>query len=423
MWQKVKNYYHLIQSFVANLYYGFPGRKLLVIGVTGTSGKTTTTLFIYEMLKAAGYNVSVLSTLKAVIGGKDYDTGFHVTTPDPHVLPKFLNSALKNGDTHFVLEVSSHALDQNRVAFIPFRIGVLTTLAHEHLDYHKTMDNYAIAKFKLLHSSVTAIMQADLLKDNTELKSTVGYKNLQNKKVTFGIGNGDISQKDWRLSLQLSGEYNTLNALAAAAVGYELKIDKDIIKRSLESFIGIPGRFEEIYNNKGLRIIIDFAHKPDAIEAVLQVAKTIVSKDNKVISMFGCASERDTLKRPIMGEISGRLADITVITDEDPRNEDRMKIINEIAEGCVNAGAIEMANGQWQTPIESGQMADSKIKNKHIFIKISDRQEAINFIINRLAKRGDVILLCGKGHEQSMNYKGKELPWSEHEAVKKALQL
>jgi len=257
MWQKVKNYYHLIQSFVANLYYGFPGRKLLVIGVTGTSGKTTTTLFIYEMLKAAGYNVSVLSTLKAVIGGKDYDTGFHVTTPDPHVLPKFLNSALKNGDTHFVLEVSSHALDQNRVAFIPFRIGVLTTLAHEHLDYHKTMDNYAIAKFKLLHSSVTAIMQADLLKDNTELKSTVGYKNLQNKKVTFGIGNGDISQKDWRLSLQLSGEYNTLNALAAAAVGYELKIEKDIIKRSLESFIGIPGRFEEIYNNKGLRIIID----------------------------------------------------------------------------------------------------------------------------------------------------------------------
>src|SRR5205809_3867083 len=158
MWQGCKNIYHLVTSFLANVYYGFPGQKLIVIGVTGTSGKTTTAHMIYEVLKSAGKKVALLSTIQAVIGGKAYDTGFHVTTPDPQRLPKYLKKAIDAGDEYAVIEVSSHALDQNRAAFVNFKIGVLTTLAHEHLDYHKTLENYAKAKFKLLQAAEIAVM-------------------------------------------------------------------------------------------------------------------------------------------------------------------------------------------------------------------------------------------------------------------------
>jgi UDP-N-acetylmuramoyl-L-alanyl-D-glutamate--2,6-diaminopimelate ligase len=194
MWQKAKNQYHLVQSLIANVQYGFPGRKLVVIGVTGTSGKTTTALMIYSMLHAAGYRVSVLTTIKAIIAGKEYDTGFHVTTPDPHVLPKYLNEAVKHGDTHMVLEVSSHALDQNRTAFIPFEIGVLTSFAHEHLDYHKTLANYARAKFSLLHAAKVAILPVDVINDT--LKHTVRYSNLLKKIKLFGLNKGDVTQEE-----------------------------------------------------------------------------------------------------------------------------------------------------------------------------------------------------------------------------------
>jgi UDP-N-acetylmuramoyl-L-alanyl-D-glutamate--2,6-diaminopimelate ligase len=418
MLQRIKNIYHLYQSLIGNIYYGFPSKKLTVIGVTGTSGKTTTTLMIYEVLRKAGYKVSVLTTVKAIIGGREFDTGFHVTTPDPHILPRYIQQAVKHGDTHFILEVSSHALDQNRVAFIPFKIGVLTTLAHEHLDYHKTFTNYARAKFKLLHMSENAVLPVHLL--NGQLREAVMYDKLIGKMRTYGLKDGDETQDKWHFSLKMPGDYNIMNALAAATVASILKIDIKKIKDSLNLFTGIPGRFEEIPNKRGFKIIIDFAHKPDALEAVLNVARQMINKKNnsdkisksKVIVLYGCASERDFLKRPIMGKISGTLADASILSDEDPRYEDRMKIINEIATGCLESGAQEVNASQFV-----------KNDSKHIFVKIPDRQEAINFVINTMAKKGDIILFCGKGHEQSMNYRGIEQPWSEHAAVQKALDL
>lgn len=411
-WQRIKNLYHLLRSFIANVYYGFPAQKLTVIGVTGTSGKTTTTLMIYEILKAAGYKVSVLSTVKGVIAGKEYDTGFHVTTPDPQTLPKYLKQAVENGDTHFVLEVSSHALDQNRAAFVPFEVGVLTTLAHEHLDYHLTMENYAKAKFKLLHAAKIAVVPE--LKLEPSLQKAVKFKKLRNKLITFDISSGNENQDKWKLDLLMPGNFNLLNGLAAAVASEQVGVDKETIKTALHNFTGIPGRFEEIPNKLGIKIVIDFAHKPDALEGVLHVAQSIVKKGNNIIVMFGCASERDTLKRPIMGRISGQMADVTVLTDEDPRREDPMKIINEIAAGCASAGAEEFQISNFKFPIAN--------EKKHIFFKIPDRAEAINFIINNLAQKGDIVLLCGKGHEQSMNYNGVEKPWSEHEAVRRALK-
>lgn len=409
MWQDIKNIYHLLVAFFVNFYYGFPSRRLTIIGVTGTSGKTTTTHMIYEILKNAGYKVSILSTIKAVIGGKEYDTGFHVTTPDPHVLPKFLHQAILNKDKYFVLEVSSHGLDQNRAAFIHFHIGVLTTLAHEHLDYHKTFLAYAKAKFKLLHQADQVVIPIQSLSD--EIKQSVGFDSIKKKMITFGINNGDHTQNKWNLNLKIPGDFNLMNALSAAAVGNILNIPKITIRHALENFTSLIGRFEEILTEKDFRVIIDFAHKPDALEEVLKTARKEVG--NRVITMFGCASERDILKRPIMGEISGRLADITVLTDEDPRQEDSMKIINEIAQGCIKSGAKEV----------SKDSKDFFSLKDHLFLKIPDREQAIKFIIQKLAKKGDLILLCGKGHEKSMNYNGFEKPWNEYDTVRKALKI
>lgn len=424
MWQQIKNIYHLIVAFLAQAWYGFPGNELTIIGVTGTSGKTTTTHMIYHVLKTAGYNVSMLSTIQAIVGGKTYDTGFHVTTPDPHVLPHFLKKAVDNGDKYFVLEVSSHALDQNRAAFIPFRIGVLTTLAHEHLDYHKTFVNYAKAKFMLLHAAQKAVIPHNGVPN--EVKDAVEFNKLINKIITFGIDKGDQTQKKWQLKLQIPGDFNIKNALAAATVATLLGVSIKTIKSALALFTAIPGRFEEIKTGKSFRAIIDFAHKPDALEGVLNASRFEVKKNGRIIVMFGCASQRDTLKRPIMGEIAGRLADVTVLTDEDPRYEDPMKIINDIAKGCERAGAKEvpfnshpeLVSGSREMP---KQVRHDKENKKNRYFKIPNRKEAIEFVIQKLAKPGDIILLCGKGHEQSMNYKGVEQPWSEQNVVKDAL--
>lgn len=408
MWQFSKNVYHFFIAFLAALWFGFPSRKLTVIGITGTDGKTTTTHMVYEILKAAGKKVSMISTIQAIVGGKTYDTGFHVTTPDPIALERFLKQAVDHGDKYFVLEVSSHGLDQNRVAFVNFDIGILTTLTHEHLDYHKTFTNYAKAKFKLLRVANTVVIPyGDIPK---EVLPFADFDMTAKQVITFGLINGNETQKEWKLKLLIPGDFNVLNALAAALAGTFLGLSKTVVRRTLEKFSGIPGRFEEISARGKFRVIIDFAHKPNALEQVLKTAKKELRKNGRIIVMYGCASQRDILKRPMMGEISGRFADISVLTDEDPRWEDSLKIIDEIAKGCIKAGAVEQK-------IEDGR----KNFTKHVFFKIPNRALAIKFIIRTLAKKGDIILLCGKGHEAAMNYRGVEEPWSEHEAVRKAL--
>lgn len=412
MWQNSKNTYHLFTAFFASAWYGFPARKLTIIGVTGTSGKTTTAYMIYEVLKAAGYKVSLISSIKAIIGGKDFDTGFHVTTPDPITLQRYMHQAVRNGDTHFVLEISSHALDQNRAGFVHFSIGVLTTLAHEHLDYHKTFLNYAKAKFKLLQKADISVVPVEGIP--AEIKNTSGFIDTLKKVKTFGTATGDENQKDWQLTIKIPGEFNLKNALAATAVARVLGVDKKTTKNALEEIVSLPGRFEEIKTGKDFRVIIDFAHKPDALENILQTVRSQRKNKGRVIVMYGAASERDVLKRPMMGKISGELADITVLTDEDPRFEEPMKILNEIAVGCEKAGAQELhvAGGTWHVG-----------KHNHGFFKIPNRKEAIAFILTKLAKKDDIVVLCGKGHETSMSYHGVEKPWSEHKAVQEALKI
>ena len=381
----VNNFYHLPLAILANFTYGFPSRKLKVIGVTGTDGKTTTTNMIYQILKSAGKKVSMVSTINAVIGGKSYDTGFHVTSPDPFMIQKFAKQSVDSGDEYMILEVTSHALDQYRFWGIKFEIGVITNITHEHLDYHKNFDNYKNIKLKLLKNVRKAVVN-----ENLNIK--------RGNILTFGLNNGDLNQKDAKLKLEIAGDYNIENALAALAVAFDLGINKDIARKTVEDFQNLNGRMEDVENNKGIKIIIDFAHTPNGLEQVLRTLKSQIK--GRLIVLIGCEGFRDEQKREMMGEIAQRLSNIVVVTAVDPRGQ--WKIIKQqITKGAMKAGAKEGIN----------------------FFVEEDREKAINLAINQLARKGDVVGIFGKGHEKSMNLDGKkEILWSDLEAVKKTLE-
>lgn len=382
---------HLPKAVLANLKYDFPGKKLKVIGVTGTDGKTTTVNMIYKILLDSHKKVSMISTVNAIVGGKIYDTGFHVTSPDSGIIQKLLSDAVKNGDEYFILEVTSHALEQFRVWGIPFEIGVITNITHEHLDYHKTFQKYLRSKIKLIKNTRTAVLNYD--DENYQMLKSSAKKRV----ISFGLNQqADVNPINCILKLAIPGKYNQLNALASVAVAKELGINNEQIIRSLNSLKGIIGRMEEIKNNRDIKIVVDFAHTPNALQLALLTLRE--STKGKLISVFGCAGERDTEKRPMMGKISARLADLTILTDEDPRFESNLGIIDQISSGARSAGAR---------------------LNENLLI-LPDREKAIRMALS-FARRGDVIGIFGKGHEQSMSYQGKELTWSDVQTVKDLL--
>ena len=385
----INNFYHLPKAILANIVHGFPSQKLTVIGVSGTDGKTTTTNMIYQILKAAGKKVSMVSTVNYVIGGKSKDIGFHVTSPDPLMVQKFTKAAKKAGDEYLVLEVTSHALDQHRFRGIRFSVGVITNITHEHLDYHKSFENYFSTKVNLLKKVKFAIV-------NQNLREKVKEKT-KGKIITFGLNSGDFNQQEIKLKLKIPGDYNIENALAALSCAFVLDIDRKVAQRILERFSGLAGRMEFIKNNRGVKVIIDFAHTPNGLEQALNSLKT--EKKGRLISIIGAEGFRDEQKRAMMGEIAKRLSDICIVAPVDPRGQ--LDVINkQITEGAKKSGAREGQN----------------------FFIINDRQEAINFAIQKLARKDDIIGIFGKGHENSMNMDGKkELPWSDKEAVDKAL--
>lgn len=361
--QQLKNIYHLFQAVLANLWYGFPSRKLKVIGITGTDGKTTTTHLIAHILKTAEKKVSFVSSVYASIGGKEHNTGFHVTTPSPFALQKLLKQSVNNHDKYFVLETTSHALDQNRVWGINYEIGVITNITHEHLDYHKTYENYTKTKLKLLKMA------------------KVGIKN------TYNLAN--IIKKIPNLT-----KFNQYNYSAAYYVCKELSLSDKIILKAMKTFQLPKGRLDLVYD-KDFKVVIDFAHTPNALSQFLPaVRKLFLIKSERLIHVFGSAGLRDFTKRPLMGAASSKSADIIFITEEDYRTESLEKICQQIASG---------------------------IKNKNYQI-IPDRQQAINQAI-KAAKKNDVVVITGKGHESSLCRGKKEYPWDEYEAVKKALKI
>ncbi|OGE26175.1 hypothetical protein A3C26_01475 [Candidatus Daviesbacteria bacterium RIFCSPHIGHO2_02_FULL_39_12] len=380
----INNFYHLPKAILANIYYGFPAGGIKVIGVTGTDGKTTTANMIYQILKAAGKKVSMVSTINVEIAGKSYETGFHVTSPNPFAIQRFAKAAKDNGDQYLVLEVTSHSLDQYRFWGIKFEVGVITNVTHEHLDYHKTFENYFNTKLKLIHDAKVAVVNGRVRE----------VKGIRGKALTFGLNKGDFNQREVKLKLKIPGDYNIENALAALTVAFVLNIKKEIAKKALEKFTGLKGRMEEIKNSKGIKIFIDFAHTPNGLKQALIALKS--QKKGRIIALIGAEGFRDEGKRAMMGEVAQKMADIVIVTAVDPRG--LIEIINaQISQGAKKAGAKE---------------------NKNFFI-INDRQKAIGFAINNLAKKGDTVGIFGKGHETSMNIDGKrEIPWSDAEVVR-----
>jgi len=395
MWQAIKNIYHLLQASLASLYFGYPSKKLKIIGVTGTDGKTTTSQMIYEILKAQGEKVSIISSIHAQIGDRSYDTGFHVTTPDPIALQKFLKQIVVEGSRYLVLEVTSHALDQNRIFGVNFTIGVLTNITHEHLDYHKTYENYLKSKAKLFQNTKASVLNAD---DDSFPKIK---KFIQGEIITYGINKkADISLKNFPINLKIPGEYNLYNGLAAAAATSRLGIDKQLIIKNLSRFQGLTGRMERVDEGQDFTVIVDFAHTPNALLNALKTLR-LMSKSPKIrlIAVFGAAGERDKTKRPMMGKVAAENADISVITAEDPRTEKVEDICTQIAEGFKQTGK----------------------KEGRSFYVVTDREKAIEFAIN-LARSGDIVATFGKSHEKSMCFGKKEYPWDEFKVVRQALK-
>ena len=394
MWQKIKNTYHLIQAFIAALYFNFPSRQLTVIGITGTDGKTTTVWMIYEILKNSGFKVSQISSLGALVGTSTFDTGFHTTTPSPWQIQKYLRKAVNLGNKYFVLEATSHGLDQNRLAFVKFKVAVITNITHEHLDYHKSQKRYLGAKAKLFRKVNFSILNFDDQSFDF-LKS-----NVDGKIITYSAkSQADFNSRKLPLKLKIPGDYNLRNALAAAAAVSSLRIEKKKILSVLNNFGGVPGRMDEIDLGQNFQVFIDFAHTPNALKEALRTLKSqIPNSKSKLIAVFGSAGERDKAKRPLMGKIAAGIADVSILTAEDPRRERVEEICNEIVNGFASEGK------------EEG-------KDYHL---IYDREKAIKFAIN-LANENDIVGFFGKAREKSMCFGKKEYPWDEFVAVEKAI--
>ncbi len=391
MIQKLKNIYHLLQAIAANIWYGFPSRKIKVIGVTGTDGKTTTTHLLYHILSSAGKHVSMLSTIFAKVGGREYDTGFHVTTPDPFLVQKLIHSAVEKGDEYFILETTSHALDQNRVWGVHYDAAVLTNITHEHLDYHKSIEEYAKTKWMLVEMARIAMVNSD---DDVTRKIVDSRKSKVESLKTYGLINKADYSRDFRKDIPDLADFNAYNYLGAYGLCRELGIPEEMILSVMKTFKLPAGRIDIVYDKKFM-VIVDFAHTPNAIARILEtVKKQYLRGKGRIIHVFGSAGLRDTTKRYAMGKASAETADISYITEEDYRTEDPQKIADAIGGGFG--------------------------EKKH-FIEL-DREIAIQAAIKSAAP-GDIVVVTGKGHEKSLCRGTVEYPWSDIDCVKKYVSI
>ncbi len=364
-----------------------------MLAITGTDGKTTTSTLLYHILKSAGKNVALISTVAAYIGDEEIDTGFHVTNPSSFALQRILKKVADKGMEFVVLEITSHGIDQNRNWGIHPEVAGITNVTHEHLDYHKSFDNYLATKDKLLIGSNYGVLNKDAAESYEKLLRILKQAGTPHDVVSIK----GLSTKVMRAARRRFGQetYNFENVALAAGFCRRLGVGEEVVALALKSFPGVKGRMEEIANDRGIKIIVDFAHTPNALERALATLKAEMgNKSGRLISVFGCAGLRDISKRPMMGKIATQIADLAVFTAEDPRSEDIWTIINQMKSG-----------------VTSGH---DKI------VSMADRYQAISFAVSQ-AKPGDVIAITGKGHEKSMNIAGTEYPWSDQEAVKKVL--
>jgi len=412
-----------VRGWVAAAIYGYPGRKLKIIGVTGTNGKTTTCNMIARILEKASYRVGLATTINFKVDKEEWVNKTKMTTVSPFALQKFLKQCLDAGCHWVVIETTSHAIAQHRNFGINYQIAILTNITHDHLDYHKTFDEYRDTKAKLFSTGNTI----NIL--NGDDKSIAHFLKLPSKDiVVYGTespeggrvgGRPDVLGKkiilestgsmftvvtpnsQIAINLRLPGKFNIYNTLAALSVAYILKIHLDVAKQALEGIDNVPGRMEKVEMGQSFAVIIDYAHTPDALEKVYQTLTA--AKRARIISVLGACGDRDRSKRPILGALAGKFADIVIIADEDPYTEDPERILEEVASG-VPRGA---------------DPKDPKVEGKNFFV-IPDRKEAIAHAIN-LAYKDDIVLITGKGAEECMVVGHEKVPFSDKKVAKEAL--
>ncbi|CUS98537.1 UDP-N-acetylmuramoyl-L-alanyl-D-glutamate--2,6-diaminopimelate ligase [Candidatus Chrysopegis kryptomonas] len=393
-------------ALLSSAFYEFPSKKLKLVGVTGTNGKTTTTHLIKSILETAGLKTGLIGTINYVIGDEIIPAG--QTTPESLEINRFLKKMVDNGFGACVMEVSSHALALDRVYGLEFDVGVFTNLTQDHLDFHRTFEAYFQAKkilFDSLNQNAYAIYNVDdqygerIVSDTRASKLSYGKSDkadvkVKDVKLSFN-GTSLIVQTPTEKSLEINskliGEFNVYNILSAVAVGYVLGVEYEDIKNGIEKVENVKGRFEKIISPDDYTVIIDYAHTPDALEKCIDTILRLKKEagGGKLITVFGCGGDRDKTKRPIMGRISTEKSDITIITSDNPRFEDPEKIISDIVEG---------------------------VKKDSVYYVFVDRKEAIERALE-MAQKGDIVLIAGKGHEEYQVIGDVKVPFSDRQVV------
>ncbi len=409
--RQVEELYRRGRIYALSARYGFPARQLRVIAVTGTNGKTTTANYLNEILKAAGHKTALFTTAVIEMAGERTLNELNATVASTERMQQFFRDA-KSAEVEFViLEITSHSLMQHKLDGVPIECAIMTNLTQDHLDYHKTMDDYASAKGRLFAKNPRFIV---LNRDDEWFEFYNQYE-ASEQKITYGTNetaDARISQVklykkgsearvviDLQTTLELAtalpGKFNVYNMTAAAAASYLFHVGLEAIADGIANLEELPGRFERVEIGKNFEVVVDYAHTPDAIEQLLEATKSITK--NRVILVFGATGDRDKGKRPIMGEIAARLADRIILTDEESYNEDPAQIRSMVMEGIADTG------GEAKTE------------------EIADRREAIAKAL-KIARKDDTILITGMGHERFRIIGGERLPWNDADVVRELTQ-
>lgn len=405
-------------GLIARRFHKDPTRGLPLVGITGTNGKTTVSYLVEAILRQAGLRPAVLGTVAYRF--EDLSLAAPHTTPESVDLYRILAQFREAGCNAVVMEVSSHALDQQRVAGLEFDVAVLTNLTPEHLDYHRDMDSYFAAKRRLFTKRSRAVVNLDDpfgIRLARELGEVIGVSALQQAKVAArdavlslsGI-DATLVYEDQRLPLRsaLLGQFNLQNLLCAAGVGLALGLDGRKVVAGLEQATRVPGRLEAVANQLDCRILVDYAHTGDALEKALQALQGL--QPERLLTLFGCGGDRDRTKRPVMGEVAARYSDLVIVTSDNPRSEDPQAIIADIRPGLDQAESRELSCEQATEPTARG------------FVVIPDRRTALEFAVS-LLRAGDVLLVAGKGHEDYQILGRTRIHFDDREELARALTL
>ncbi len=439
--QKTINKWHLVNAVLASYWYGQPSKKLRLIGVTGTNGKTTTAHLITAVLESASRKVGMTTTVDFKIDGQLVENNLKMTTVNPWLLQKLLKQMVSAGCDDAVIEVTSIALDQHRLWGLKWHTVVFTNLTHDHLDYHGNMTAYRQAKEELFAGRpALSVVNVDdpagieFEKYSANQTVTYGVKNsasVMAKKLYQRPGGTDfvllVGGRQASINLPLPGEFNVYNALAAASVGLGLGIPLETVIMGLRSVQPVPGRMEVVDMGQGFTVIVDYAHTPDALQKVYETVKPTVR--GKLIVVFGATGRRDKAKRPIMGALAGRFADYAILTSDDSYDEDPHTIIDEVAAGVPRG---RPKKGRYKVKHAGEEEGDLTIKYKETgedlwWWRIPDRREAIAKALS-MARPQDAVLVLGKGAEKVMvvgdphSSKGyKFIPWSDRQVLEELL--